>query len=35
MPPSDIESAWPKYPGYVITATRFDGTGRVSIAPVR
>ena len=31
MPPKDFPSAWPKYPGYVITATPFDGVGRVSI----
>ena len=28
---TQIESAWPKYPGYAITATPFDGVGRVSV----
>ena len=31
MPPTDIESAWDKYPGYAITATVFNGVGRASI----
>jgi acyl-CoA thioesterase-2 len=26
-----IESAWPKHPGYEITATPFDGVGRVAV----
>ena len=30
MPPTDIESAWPRYPGYSITATPFRGTGRAT-----
>lgn len=34
VPPTDIESAWPKYPGYVITATPFNGVGRVSVGGV-
>ena len=31
MSAAPIESAWPKYPGYRITATPFDGTGRVRV----
>jgi uncharacterized protein (DUF427 family)/acyl-CoA thioesterase len=31
MAPTDIESAWPKYPGYVIAATPFEGIGRASL----
>lgn len=31
MHKSEIESAWPKYPTYQITARPFDGTGRASI----
>ena len=31
MTTSSIESAWPKYPGYRITATPFDGVGRVAV----
>ena len=34
MPPTDIESAWPKYPGYAITATPFDGVGRAAVGGV-
>lgn len=34
MPPTDIESAWPKYPGYQIEATRFDGVGRACLGGV-
>lgn len=30
MPPTDIESAWPNYPGYSITATPFDGVARAA-----
>jgi uncharacterized protein (DUF427 family)/acyl-CoA thioesterase len=30
MPPTDIEPAWPRFPGYAITATPFDGVGRVT-----
>lgn len=26
-----IDSAWPKYPGYAITTTRFDGVGRARV----
>ncbi len=29
MSTTEIESAWPRYPGYRITATRVDGVGRV------
>ena len=31
MDKDEIESAWPKYPGYQITSRVFDGTGRVSV----
>jgi acyl-CoA thioesterase II len=34
MPPTDIESAWPKYPGYAITSRPFDGIGRASFGGV-
>lgn len=27
MPPTDIESAWPRHPDYSITAVPFEGTG--------
>jgi uncharacterized protein (DUF427 family)/acyl-CoA thioesterase len=30
MPPTDIESAWPRFPGYAITASPFEGIGRVT-----
>lgn len=31
MSATEIESAWPKYPGYEITASPFEGTGRVRV----
>jgi acyl-CoA thioesterase-2 len=30
MPPTDIESAWARYPDYSITASPFRGTGRAT-----
>ena len=34
MPPTDLESAWTKHPGYVITATPVDGVGRAAVGSV-
>lgn len=31
MSTTEIESAWPNYPGYEISTTLFDGTGRVRL----